>query len=126
VIGHGQKLGRKKQQLVAALLEQPTVKAAAKAANIGEATAHRWMKDPNFQRCYKDARQQIVDLCISRIQKASSEAVEVLREILHDNAAPASSRISASKIILELSLKGLEITNIIERIENLEQAVMSQ
>jgi hypothetical protein len=120
------KLSRKKHMLIAELLQRPTIREAAEAVNLGEATAHRWLRDPTFQRSYKAARLQIVDFCISRVQKASSEAVDVLREILRDNTAPASSRVSASKIILELSLKGLEITDILERLDNLEQAILSQ
>jgi hypothetical protein len=123
--GNG-KLSRKKHILIAELLQQPTIREAAKAANIGEATAHRWLKDPTFQRCYKEARQQIVDNSIGQIQKASAEAVEVLREILHDVDAPASSRISATKIILELSLKGIELSDVLERLDSIEQAMLTQ
>ena len=124
MIGTG-KLSRKKHLLIAELLQRPTIREAAEAVNLGEATAHRWLRDPAFQRSYKAARQQIIDVCISRLQKVSSEAVEVLREILHDNTAPASSRVSASKIVLELSLKGLEVSDILERLDNLERAILS-
>ena len=117
---------RKKHLLIAELIQQPTIREAAKAANLGEATAYRWLKNPTFQRGYRTARQQIVELSISQIQKASTEAVDVLREILHDNTAPTSSRVSASKIILELSLKGLEITDILGRLDSLEQAMSTQ
>ena len=126
MIGHGQKLSRKKQQLIAELIQQQTVREAAKAVGIGEATAFRWLKDAQFTSSYRKARQQLVEHSISRIQKASGEAIELLRTVLQDDTAPASSRVSASKIILELSIRGLEITDIIERIENLEQAVMAQ
>ena len=124
MIGTG-KLSRKKHLLIAELLQRPTIREAAEAVNLGEATAHRWLRDPAFQRSYKAARQQIIDVCISRLQKVSSEAVEVLREILHDNTAPASSRVSASRIVLELSLKGLEVSDILERLDNLERAILS-
>jgi uncharacterized protein (UPF0147 family) len=120
------KLSRKKHLLIAELLQRPTIREAAEAVKLGEATAHKWLRGPTFQRCYRAAREQIVEFSISQIQKASSEAVEVLKEILHDNTAPASSRVSASKIILELSLKGLEVTDILERIDSLEQAILSQ
>jgi uncharacterized protein (UPF0147 family) len=123
---YGTKMTRKKHLLIAELIRQPTIKKAAEAANLGEATAYRWLKDPTFQRCYREARQQIVDNSIGQIQKASAEAVEVLREILHDKDAPAASRISATKIILELSLKGLEITDIIQRLDSIEQAMLTQ
>ena len=123
---YGTKITRKKHLLIAELIQQSSIKKAAEAANLGEATVHRWLKDPIFQRCYRTARQQIVELSISQIQKASTEAVDVLREILHDNTAPTSSRVSASKIILELSLKGLEITDILGRLDSLEQAMSTQ
>jgi hypothetical protein len=48
-----------------------------------------------------------------------------LREILHDKTAPASSRVSASKIVLEIALKGLEVSDILERLDNLERSMLS-
>ncbi|PLX53280.1 MAG: hypothetical protein C0611_05990 [Desulfobacteraceae bacterium] len=77
-------------------------------------------------RLHHARNKQIVDNSIGQIQKASAEAVDVLREILHDREAPAASRISATKIILELSLKGLEITDIIQRLDSIEQAMLTQ
>ena len=121
--GNG-KLSRKKHLLIAELLQRPTIREAAEAVNLGEATAYRWLREPDFQSHYRAARRRIVEFSISRIQIASSEAVEVLRAVMNDLDAPKSTRVSASKIILELSLKGIELTDIIERIENLEQAVI--
>jgi len=48
---YGTKLSRKKHLLIAELIQQSAIKKAAKAANLGEATAYRWLKDPTFQRC---------------------------------------------------------------------------
>lgn len=47
--GHGEKLSRKQEALVAALLIEPTHAAAALKAGISEATLHRWLRLPGFR-----------------------------------------------------------------------------
>jgi len=43
--GHGEKLSRKQEQAIAALLTCPTIEQAAKAAGVGETTLWRWLQD---------------------------------------------------------------------------------
>ena len=124
--GHGEKISRKKQQLIGALLQYPTVREAAVVVGISESSAHRWLKEPVFRSHYKEARRHILDFSIAQVQKITTEAVQVLREILLDADAPANSRISAIKVIMDISIKGLEISDMLERIENLEKSVMAQ
>ena len=50
--GHGEKLTRKQEQAVAALLEQPTVLRAATVAGVSERTLRLWLKDPGFKAAY--------------------------------------------------------------------------
>ena len=54
--GHGEKLTRKQEQAVAALLEQPTVLRAATAAGVSERTLRLWLKDPGFKAAYPGSR----------------------------------------------------------------------
>ena len=42
--GHGEKLSRKQEALISALLLAPTLAEAAQAAGIHEATAWRWLR----------------------------------------------------------------------------------
>ncbi len=42
------KLKPKEQQLLTALMAQPTIAQAAEAAGISEATAYRYLKRPDF------------------------------------------------------------------------------
>ena len=46
--GHGEMKSRKADALISALLTERTIEAAAKAVGIGQATARRWMQDPEF------------------------------------------------------------------------------
>ena len=48
--GHGEKLTRKKEQAIVALLTEPTITRAADSAGIAEATLRRWMRLDEFGR----------------------------------------------------------------------------
>ena len=53
--GHGEKLTRKQDAAIGALLSQPTISAAAQSVGLGEATLRRWLKDPGFLAAYRSA-----------------------------------------------------------------------
>ena len=121
MIGHGQKLGRKQEQAISALLQRPTITDAAKAIGVGEATLWRWMKQADFKRAYLEARREVVTKSIARLQQASGEAVEALREVMEDRGAPASARVAAARVILETALKSVEVEDLAVRVDTLEQ-----
>jgi transposase-like protein len=53
----GGKFGRKKEEAIAALLTHRNIEEAAKAAGIGPNTLLRWLKVPEFQAAYREARR---------------------------------------------------------------------
>lgn len=124
--GHGTKLPKKKHEAVIALLEHRTVKEAAQAVGIGEATLFRWLQVPEFQDAYRGGKRQIVNHAISRLQQATAEAVETLREIMKDNDKPPSPRVTAAKTILDMAVKAVEIEDIQSRLEVLERIAFQQ
>ena len=91
--GHGEKLSRKKNQAIAALLELPTIRAAAEAVGVGESTLYRWLGNDSFREAYAAARAEVVRHAVANLQRSTSEAVEALREVLNDSETPASARI---------------------------------
>lgn len=121
--GHGEKLSRKQEQAISALITSPTISAAAIACSVGDATLRRWLKLPQFSTAYKEARRGTVSQAVACMQQASSEAVQTLREIMGNTDAPATSRLSAAKTILELSLKSVELDNLEERLSLLEASM---
>ena len=56
-MGHGNKLSRKKEQAIIALLECPTVLQAADQAKISATTLYKWMAMPDFDAAYRQARR---------------------------------------------------------------------
>jgi hypothetical protein len=119
--GHGEKLSRKQEQAIAALLTAPTIGQAAQAVGISEPTLWRWLKRADFQRAYRRARQEVVAQAVSRVQQLASQAVEALASIMDDDQAPAGARVSAAKAILELSTKSFTLDDVREQLAELEE-----
>ena len=72
--GHGSKFGSKKDAAIEALLTQRNVEEAARAAGIGKQTLIRWLKLPEFQADYREARRTAVSRTNGRLQQASGAA----------------------------------------------------
>jgi hypothetical protein len=82
--GHGEKLGRKREQAIAALLAEPTLTRAAAAVGVSDRTLRTWLKDPSFAQEYRTHRRQALDLAAGQLQAAAGEAVMVLVECLRN------------------------------------------
>ena len=123
--GHGQKLTQKQEKLIAALITEETIIAAAEKAGVAEVTVYRWLKLDEFQTAYRQAKTETVRQAIAQLQKNSGVAVRVLREIAQDTDAPASSRVSAARTILETSVKAVELDDLAARVETLEALIES-
>ena len=118
--GHGEKLSRKQEVAIAALLTEPTMVAAAQDAGVGEVTLWRWLKQEGFTSAYRAARRQAVENAIAQLQVASGKAVETLVDCLE--AEGDSVRLRAAVAILEQSSKGIELLDLEERLAALEAA----
>jgi hypothetical protein len=106
------KARRKREQAIAHLLVAPTLRQAAKKIGVHEQTLLRWLKDPDFAREYQAARERILDRATEALRDGSLEAVQVLREVLGNRRAPASSRVMACRTFLESTalLRGNTVT----------------
>src|SRR5262245_13073431 len=98
----------KQRRAIAALLSEPTTKAAAEAAKVGETTIHRWLADSVFSAALKETRGRVFESTLAALQSASSKAVETLRDVMDDEKALPPAKVSAAKTILDLALKARE------------------
>jgi DNA-binding transcriptional MerR regulator len=115
------KLTIKQERAVCCLLESRTLSEAAKKAGIGERTLYGWLRSPLFVEAYRRARRQIFSQNMTRLQRLSSGAVDLLSDVLTDDNERGSVRVTASKTVLENSLKILEIEDNQERLDRLEK-----
>ncbi len=120
--GHGSKLGRKQEDAIAALLSHKNIDEAARAAGVGTRTLLRWMKLPEFDAAYREARRQAYGQSISRLQQGSTAAAATLLKVMIDPATPPSTRVRASEAVLSHAAKAIEIEDIDARLRELEAA----
>lgn len=119
--GHGEKLSRKQQQAISALLTHSTIKAAAKATGIANVTMWRWLQLPQFQAEYRAARRQVVELAIARLQHATGTAVAALTKNL--TCGQPSVEVRAALGILDQAIKAVEILELEGRLFAIEERI---
>lgn len=113
-----------KEKCLIALLETSSIREAAKQSGIGEATIYRYLQDKEFLSDYRNARRQTVELAIAQMQSAASEAVDRLKELQYCENPAVAAR--CAQIIFENSVKGMETTDILERLEKIENEHQKQ
>ena len=119
---HGSKLGRKQEEAIAALLSQRSIEDAARACGLGARTLLRWLKLPEFNAAYREARRAAFSQSIARLQQATTAAVSTLLKVMVDPNTPASTRVRAADSVLDHSAKSIEIEDIEARVAELERA----
>ena len=122
MVGHGTKFGLKKEQAVAALLSHRNIEEAAKAVGIGANTLLRWLKVPEFQTAYREARRAAFGQAVARLQQGTSAAATTLLKTMIDPGTPASVRVRAAEAIFNHAAKAIEIEDIEARVVALEAA----
>lgn len=123
--GHGEKLGRKQEEAIAALLTQRNTEEAARAVGVTPKTLLRWMKLPEFQAADREARRAAFAQSIARLQQASSAAASTLLKVMVDPSTPASTRVRAAESVLTHAAKAIEIEDLDARVTALELAAES-
>ncbi len=120
--GHGSKFERKKEEAITALLTQRNVEEAARSIGVDTKTLLRWMKEPEFDSEYREARRSAFRQSVSRLQQASPAAVSTLLKVMVDSGTPASTKVRAAETILSHSAKAIELEDIEARLAALERA----
>jgi hypothetical protein len=115
-------LGRKKEEAIVALLSQRSVEKAARTANVPARTLYRWLKEPEFNASYREARRHAFGQAAARLQQMSAAAVSTLGKIMVDPNAPAASRVRAAHSVLDQAAKAIEIEDLEARLAALEQS----
>jgi hypothetical protein len=102
----GPKLTTKQEALIAALLTERTHAAAARKADVGQTTLYRWMHLPEFRTAYRQARRELVEAAVGRIQAGSGHAVDALIAITRKGRRDGD-RIRAAVALLDRAIGGL-------------------
>lgn len=115
-------LSDNQKRALLALQEHPTLEEAAGAIGLTSRTLRRYLEDPIFLNEYRRLRRTVWEVSVSELQAASGEAVATLRANLH--AESAAVQVRSARSILDHARNGLETTDLLERLENLERRLM--
>jgi hypothetical protein len=118
----GGKFGRKKEVAIVALLSQRSVDDAARSVNIAPRTLYRWIKEPEFDAAYREAKRAAYGQSIARLHQASGAAVTTLLKLMVDSNVPASTRARCADSVLSHTEKATELEDIEARLAELERA----
>jgi hypothetical protein len=123
VMGVGRRSKKKwrREQLILAMLQQPTWQKAAASIGISEVTAWRIRQAPEFRREYLQARREAVSQSLARLQQGSGAAASTLFKIMVDPSNPASTRVQAASRILDHAKSAFELEDLELRVRQLEQ-----
>jgi hypothetical protein len=119
-------LGRKQEETIAALLTQRNLDEAAKAAGISMRTLMRWLKLPEFQAAYREARRTAYSQAVAKLQQGATAAATTLLKVMLDQRTPASVKVRAAECVMNHSSKAIEIEDVEFRVAELERAAEAQ
>jgi hypothetical protein len=117
------RLTPKQQRALTALLTSRTHVEAAQKAEMSVTSLWRTMRNERFQAEYSRLRREAVDFALQRLQQGSDAAANTLLEILEDKTCPPSDRRGASKTVLEINIKFIELCDLGARIEAIEKTL---
>src|SRR5260370_19795704 len=111
------------EKAIAALIPHNTSKEAAAAAEVGEVSLWRWLKQKHFHKAYMHARWKAVAQSIARIQHSTANAAALLDKMVNDEKEQSWIRISAARTILYNARKAIELEDHEGRLRDSENAI---
>jgi hypothetical protein len=104
--------------LVAALAAGKTRRAAARIAEVSEATVYRRLQEEDFIRLVADARAEMVGRALGQLSGGAAEASITLRQLLRKG--DDKIRLGAARALLEFVLKVQDQADLERRLSDLE------
>ncbi|MBL8173257.1 MAG: SEC-C domain-containing protein [Bryobacterales bacterium] len=97
-----QSLTQRQLDVLQALSGGRSVTAAAEAAGVHRTTVHHWLRTiPEFRLCLDAARQAHIDAVRDGMNELAAPSLELLRRVIHDEAAPIALRMRTAFNILK-------------------------
>ena len=110
------------QQILAALIANGSIRAAAKSAGVAESTIRNRMGDPDFRAKYDALRGELLQEAAQGLTTRLESATATMTEIMEDGQNPASVRVSAADAVLRHALRYVEAADILRRLDAREAA----
>jgi hypothetical protein len=109
------------ETIIAALLSNPTVPAAAKACKVGVSTIYKRFDDAEFCRKLDAERVKVLRQCTTRLTASINKAIDALLDVLKDPESTPQIRVNAANALLNHNAKYTDQLDILKRLEALER-----
>lgn len=114
-------LTQNQQRALRALARCPTRRKAAKEAGISERSLNEYFRKSEFRAAVREMYSSMLDEVTRRGQQQLMGDIDTWMEIRDDAEQPAAARIAAARWIHEYTLKCVEMTDIVQRLDELEE-----
>ena len=120
--GSADNLTPRRQKAVEALLAGASCEAAARTARVDPRTLRRWKRAPDFCEALKQGQRAMFDEALGVLRASALSAARALREVVEDRTAAPPVRVGAARVLLEQSMRAVEVVELEKRLERLEEA----
>ena len=110
------------EEIIASLIAEGSIKGAASSLGCTARTLYDRMKKPDFKTLYTQAKGEILKTATAKLQGSLCGAIDTLNAIMTDTDAPKQTRANCAVSILQYGAKFTEATDILERLEAIEEA----
>jgi len=117
----GTTLNRNQGRALGAMLQCPTIAAAARQAGLSERTLWRYLRDPAFSEALIERQRMILKTTTTALVALSELANETLHGILSDDKVAASVQARVALGIWQHRQAAVELVTLEERLAALEQ-----
>lgn len=114
------------RRAIDALLMGDNKDAAAAAAGVTRRTLDRWHYEPTFRAALNQGGDVAIKDAATRLKASLDTAVGVMRAVMDDKTAPTAVQLRAADMVATHALKLLEITDLLHRLEAIEERLANE
>ncbi len=110
------------EKVLAALLENGSIRKAAAALGCSAGCVRDRLKDEQFKKQYEDAKAAALNEATDCMKIRVGSAIDTLSGVMENADNPATVRVSAADSLLRHTLRYVEAVDILRRLAALEAA----
>jgi len=117
------KLTPRQRLALESLLVTGDVSEAAAAAGVRRQSVHRWLKEAPFKAALAEAEQEKLQALSRALMRLGDRATAALGQVFDSQAAQPGAKVRAADVVLARLLQLKELTDLEERLTDLEEAM---
>lgn len=108
------------ERIIASLAAGQSIEETADAVGCSRKTVSRRLADPDFKMRLREVRAQFLSDALGRLSASTTQAVQLLNDVMADPETPASVRVRCAQAILGQTLRWQESVDLEARLAALE------